>query len=123
LQQLLLAAVSHCPDHTVRREITVAVSRMLACIEVDGKIKETVKPFLQAAAGGRSDKDPIIEDVYNEDGDAEDEEEEEEVVSLDTKMERALLPTAALLLSKKDCGAFALSTGWIDARHRTVQSH
>lgn len=111
LQQLLQAAVSHCPDHIVRREMTVTVSRTLSCIVDDDKIKETVRPFLQTRAV--ADQEPRIEEVYNEDGDAEDEKEAEEVVSLETKMERALL-TAALLLSNKECGAWALSSGWTD---------
>jgi len=113
LKELLQAATS-CPDHVVRREIAVAVGRLLACIMDDDKIKEAVTPFLQSAEG-RGANEPVIEEVYNEDGEAEDEEKVEEVaVTLETKMERALI-TSALLLSKKDVGAWALSYGWRDS--------
>lgn len=117
---LLTLAVKHCPNHVVRREITVAISRLLACIMDDDKIKETVRPFLQdiGPLPKQHRQGPIIEEVYNDDGKVEhdvgDEDETEPDVSIETKMERALI-TTALLLSKKECGAWALTTGWSES--------
>jgi tetratricopeptide (TPR) repeat protein len=114
----LMQAACTCSDHVVRREVTVAVGRMLAAIEDDDKIKDTVKPFLQDSSTiRRGVEEPIIEEVYNEDGDEEKVAEEEEEVTestLETKMERALI-TSALLLSKKEVGAWALATGWTES--------
>ena len=72
---------------------------------------------MQSAPSGRGADggDPIVEEVYNDDSEVQqDEKEPDVVVPLETKMERALI-TTALLLSKKECGAWALSMGWSDA--------
>ena len=118
LRQLLAAACA-CEDHVVRREVTVVVGRLLAALDPedddDDQIKKVVQPFL-ASSQEEKHEGVTIEEVHNDD-----EEEakqaalnEEMVVPLETKMERALI-TAALLLSKKTVGAWALQFGWEDS--------
>ena len=111
----LLAAATVCPDHAVRREMAVAVGRLLLAIPDDDQVKNTVTPFLQDTTQQRDEHEPFIEEVYNADGEDEQEGKVEEesmlTVSLETKMERALI-TSALLLSKKELGAWALQFGW-----------
>lgn len=105
----LLQAATSCDDHTVRREITVVIGRILAGIESEDKIKEVVAPFLGPKK--EADLGVVIEEVYNEDGDETKEVEEVEATPLSTMMERALI-TNALLLSKKDVGIWAFGSGW-----------
>ena len=114
--QLLLGVATKCQDHILRREVTVTVGRILAGIESDDKIKEVLAPLLgdSATSKNSSKSGVIIEEVYNDDGEEKDVDEDEvAAVSLETRMERALL-TTALLLSKRDVGAWALGSGWID---------
>ena len=114
----LLHAACICDDHIVRREITVTLSRMLAHMDQEDesgdRIKQVVQPFL--ANDKRENEELTIEEVYNEDEEEAKQAalEEENVVPLETKMQRALL-TAALLLSKKEVGAWALGSGWKDS--------
>jgi len=120
----LLRAANACQDHVVRREITVVVGRILAGIGQDDgsddKIKEIVKPFLQDESQEQHEEGlgVVIEEVYNEDGEEESKKpaakEEETAASLETMMERAII-TCALLISKKEVGAWALGPGWLDS--------
>lgn len=115
LQSFLTAATTAVEDHVVRREMTVVMGRILAQLQEEDKIKELVRPFVNdGSQDGKKDMGVIIEEVHNDDGDEEKqvEEEEEEVASLEKMMERAMI-TSALLLSKKEVGAWALGTGWV----------
>jgi protein unc-45 len=108
----LLRAAVECEDHGIRREITVVVGRILAAVDAEDddndKIKKVVQPFLVDEV--EKENGLTIEEVHNDD-EEERKQAEAEIVTLEKKMERALI-TAALLLSKKDVGAWALSTGW-----------
>lgn len=114
----LTRAACRCDDHVVRREIAVVIGRLLAALEGNDPnatgdiIKERVGPLLGKP---KTKNDTLtIEEVYNEDEEEKVPAVETECVPLETKMERALV-TAALLLSKKDVGAWALGTGWGDS--------
>ena len=118
LRQLLQAACA-CEDHVVRREIIVVVGRLLAAIDPEDdndneKLKKVVQPFL--ASPKEKHEGVTIEEVYNDDQEEAKQAalKEEAVVPLETKMEHALI-TAALLLSKKTVGAWALQFGWEDS--------
>jgi protein unc-45 len=115
---ILLAALCWVDDHVVRREVTVVLGRLLALLEDEDKIKNVVGPYLQNNVNDKttttSSSGVIIEEVYNEDnGDEKHAEPEDDitVTTLETKMSRAAI-TAALLLSKKSLGAWALTGGW-----------
>lgn len=106
----LLATACSATDATIRRECTVAVSRIMSCIILEDDVefkplKEVISPFLQS----EQQEGPIIEEVYDED-----EKEELSVTSLETKMERALI-ASALLLSNKEAGMWAMNHGWTDS--------
>lgn len=111
----LMRSACACDDHVVRREVIVVISRMLAALDGDDvhasgeQAKALVTNFL--ADTSKDIESCTIEEVYNED-DEEGKIPEDEVVTLETKMERALLTAAVLLMSKKDVGAWALGTGW-----------
>lgn len=104
--KVLLKVACSIDDATIRRECIVAVGRILACIENEEEIKNLAKPHLESD----QKRDTIIEEVFDED----EKEPEEEVTSLLTMMERALI-SAALLLSKKDVGVWAMNHGWTDS--------
>jgi len=104
---VMLKATREIEDHVVRREMVVSISRMLAVLDDEDRIKNVVKPYLSS----EEDRDgPIIEEV-NDDDEEKLAELEESGVALDTIMERAII-TCALLLSKKEVGSWALGTGW-----------
>ena len=116
----LIRAACSCQDHVVRREITVVLGRILVAVEGDDKdgpgdkIKEIVSPLL--ADLSKKDLGVVIEEVYNEDEEEAKQAalEEENNVPLEEQMQHALI-TSALLLSRKEVGAWALGTGWKDS--------
>jgi hypothetical protein len=114
LNSFLQAAIT-CDDHVVRRETTVALGRLLTCLDADDKIKEAVKSILASpksgSAGKEEDGGVIIEEVYNEDEEEKYAAIEEVVEPLEKLMARAVI-TAGLLLSRKEVGAWATSFGW-----------
>jgi protein unc-45 len=107
-----LQTAVQCQDHILRREMQVVLGRLLAALDDDEKIKAAVKAYLVADEEEEA-KQKIVE-VYNDDGEEKHMEEEEEGATLESKMQRALI-TAALLLSKKDVGAWALQFGWTNS--------
>jgi hypothetical protein len=113
---IFLRAAIECEDHVVRREMTVALGRLLTCLDADDKIKEAVQTILGGPKDGKDgkkeeDSGMIIEEVYNEDEEEKYAAIEEVLEPLDKLMERAVV-TAGLLLSRKEVGAWALSFGW-----------
>jgi hypothetical protein len=117
---IFLRAAVACQDHVVRREMTVVLGRLLGCLgeDDDTSMKDAVKAILASpdsnttSSSNKEDTDGgvIIEEIYNQDG--EEKAMEEEVVEpLEKLMARAVV-TAALLLSRKEVGAWALSFGW-----------
>jgi hypothetical protein len=110
--RLLAVAAQHCTeDPSVRREITVTLSRCLACLDPDAP--DVVRPLWQNSV----EKDePRIVEVYNDDGENETKEDPAAVASLPLQMERAILATAVLLTAQKESSAWVLSsTGWATA--------
>lgn len=101
-------------SHSVRRELTVTLGRVLAAIESDEKIKKVVKPFLTGGTSLDEAGGVTIEEIFNEDDENEEKQEEEEVQSLESMMERAGI-TNALLLSKQEVGVWCLVRAWEDA--------
>ena len=102
----ILQATTSIKDHVVRRELVVTIGRLLAILDEEDKIKNTVKSYL---ASDDDDEEAKIVEVF----DQEEKVAAEEVskVSLGTMMERAAI-TCALLLSKKEMGSWALGSGW-----------
>lgn len=115
----LLQAGAECYDHAVRREITVVVSRICAGIEDDEKVKEALKTVFQTKEQVATNKMSVVIEEIDDDDDeegkvtnaTEDEGSKYGTVTLETKMKRAIV-TTALLMSKKECGAWALGSGW-----------
>jgi tetratricopeptide (TPR) repeat protein len=110
--KVFLKATVGCEDHVVRREMTVVLGRLLVCLDDDDKIKEAVKEYLFTDDGGKKDEGVIIEEVFNDDDEAK--MAVEVVEPLEKLMARAVI-TAALLLSRKEVGAWALSFGWANS--------
>ncbi|GKZ01195.1 hypothetical protein MPSEU_001070900 [Mayamaea pseudoterrestris] len=118
----LLGAGACCEDHVVRREITVVVSRICAGLEDHEQLKSVLRRFLQdsPSTSDNADTEQTLGVVIEEVGDKEDEGKVVDVaddespmkpVTLETKMQRAII-TTALLMSNKECGAWALGSGW-----------
>lgn len=94
-----------CEDHVVRREMTVALGRLLGNIEEEDKIKATVAKFLKDPL----EDGPKIVEVYSDD-----EKVADTGPTMEWMMEGALI-TSALLLSKPAIGAWAMNGGWSNA--------
>ena len=125
-RHLLTVAVSYChaDDIIFRREMTISISRILSCLEPDTMIHDMVRPYLQQPneTSTTIKEEPYIEEIYDDDHEegksasVEEIESSNTVVTLETKMMRAVIATAILLLSsKKECATWVLSNdGWND---------
>ena len=107
LQHYMTTALS-MEHHVLRRELQVVLGRLCVAIDSDDELKGLLGKYLSSSSNAA--ELPQIEEVSNEDDDNE-AKHEEETTPLETKMQRAFI-TAALLLAKKDVGAWALQFGW-----------
>ena len=106
--RLLRVAVQY-GDVSVRREVTVTLSRALVALDPDAP--DVVRPLWQATVD-----EPRIVEVYNdEDGDTKDDASAAGAPLL-VQMERAILATALLLSAPKESASWILSgSGWASA--------
>jgi hypothetical protein len=110
--RLLSVAAQYCTeDPSVRREITVTLSRCLACLDPD--VPDVVRPLWRTSA---DEDEPRVVEVYNEEDENESKVDPAALVSLPQQMERAILAAAILLTAQKESSAWVLSsTGWATA--------
>lgn len=112
----ILKCAAKISDHFLRREMTVAIGKIMTALDSEEDVKKLVKPFLMAQRDDEFDSNEMctIEEIHNDDEDEKQGgvEEEEEVESLQSMMERAEL-TVSLLLSMKEVGAWAICTAWM----------
>lgn len=111
--QALLGVATAYDDHVIRREITVTVGRILAGIESEDKLKELLAPMLNSTGTGGT-TGVTIEEVNEDEEKDEQDGSDTKAAPIEVAMEKAII-TTALLLSKKDVGAWAMGSGGWDS--------
>lgn len=128
MENMLKCAVAS-DDATLRREMTVAMGKVIAALDAEEKMQAAVRPLfgLQGSSSEAEEKKDDQSGVVIEEIDEDEEEgavvdvndeagEKEAPLTLEQKMERAVLATA-LLMAKGEVGAWSLgATAWPECK-------
>jgi protein unc-45 len=124
----LLQCAVRCEDHTLRREMIVVMGRILSLLDSDSstetgagdgmKIKAVLQPYMTRKKQVGKKGGVIIEELHGQDDACEEAKEativeynDDVVEPLEILMIRAVL-SGAILLARKDIGAWVLAGGW-----------
>ena len=130
--QTLMECGRECAEFTLRKEVTVTLGRVLAALDSDERIQAAVgpifgyKPKKKEVEKKEDDKLGVVIEELDDDDDDEvgkvtdvkegssteaNDDASQTPVTLEKKIERALL-SSSLLLAKPEVGGWSLGTGW-----------